>query len=371
MKYGRATWLALTLALCPWGSSASAEPRRATVFLDFGGGVVEPGPDASLDQASCVTDPFIYPIFLGSERASQLAVAEARRLLAPYGVRVVAQRPPPHLPYTHVRVGGEAEALGLDPKLNGLACDVDCDDRSHRDAVFMFSDKWIPSAAQAEADEDQLAVQIGRIAIHEAAHAWGLEHTGGTDSVMARFPSAGVPTFVVGCQALDLDEDSECPQARARHCAEGQQDADAELTALFGSGESDDVAPRAEILWPPDGHVIEPGATLEIEVEVGDDHEGFGWMLEVPELDWQWVARGPDPVIPPLVIPQGVWTLRLEAIDHDRNVGEAFTRIEARPLARVEPPVSSAQAECACTNRPPTAVPWLWGLMVWVARRRR
>ena len=158
------------LAVTP---SHAAGPRRTTVFLDFGGGPIGPGSDSSLGQAACVPAEFVYPSFLGSEHAAEVALAEARRVAAPFGVRVVGERPPAHLPYTHVRVGGGPVSLGLDPKLNGLSCDVDCDDASHRDTVFMFAEKWVTSAALPPAAEDERAVQVGRIAMHEAGHAWG------------------------------------------------------------------------------------------------------------------------------------------------------------------------------------------------------
>lgn len=353
---------------------AHAAPRRTTVFLDFGGGPLGPGDDASLGQATCVHSSFLFPIFLGSERAADVALAEAQRLVAPYGVRVVAQRPPPHLPFTHVRVGGAPGDLGLDTKLNGLSCDIDCDDRSIRDTVFTFADKWVDTAAIFGLEEHERAVQVGRISIHEAAHAWGLEHAGASESLMARFPSTGQPSFVVGCQPQDLDGESECPETRARFCPPGQQDADAELRALFGDGSPDEVAPTARILWPPDGHVVEPGATVTVEVEVGDDHAGFGWMLEVPQLDWQHVARDVDATEIDLVIPEGRWTLRLEAIDHDRNVGEATVVLEARlpEVEEPEDPLPGPRSECACRGDR-AASPWLLVAVVALAigRRRR
>ncbi|MCX4239706.1 matrixin family metalloprotease [Paraliomyxa miuraensis] len=347
-------WLAADPPLAGPPDVAAAEgTRRATVYLDFGGGWLSSGSDSSLGQATCAGNPLRYPIFLGSERAAELAVAEARRLVAPYGVRVVSQRPPPHLPYAHVRVGGHPDALGLDPKLNGLACDVDCDDAAHRDTVFMFAEKWVPAAALEPLEEEARAVQVGRIAIHEVAHSWGLEHSGGTESVMARFPSAGVPGFVEGCMPLDLDHDSECPDARTRYCDEGHQDAHAELLALFGDGSADTVPPHAAIVWPPDGYVLEPGQTLEVEVEVGDDHGGFGWMLEVPELHWEHVARDVDETSLRLVVPQGRFTLRLEVLDHDRNVGEAEVSFEARWPEEGEQEPAEPSATCACRQGGP------------------
>jgi MYXO-CTERM domain-containing protein len=354
----------------------AAGPRRTTVFLDFGGGLVGPGDDSSLGQATCVPKEFLYPIFLGSERASEVALAEARRVVAPFGIRVVGERPPAHLPYTHVRIGGDPSTLGLDPKLNGLSCDVDCDDVSHRDTVFMFAEKWVASAALAEVDEDQRAAQVGLIAMHEAGHAWGLEHAGASGSVMARFPSTGAPEFLEGCEALDIDHDaSECPVARERHCPEGEQDAHAELLALFGDGSPDVVVPQAVIVWPPDGHVMQPGETLAVEVEVDDDHEGFGWRLEVPELGWEHLGRDGEGTTLELVVPEGRFTLRLEAIDHDRNVGEAEVVIEASwPAAEEEAPPPGPEAACACRSEGQGRGSAWWavfGVLVSIGRRRR
>lgn len=368
--------LMLALALAPSAAGAPTSPaaagsRRTTVFLDFGGGALGPGDDSSLGQSECVTTQFIYPIFLGSERASEIAVEEARRLVAPYGVRVVAERPPAHLPYTHVRVGGHPTTLGLDPKLNGLACDVDCDDRSHRDTVFMFAEKWVTTAVLAELEEDARAVQVGRIAIHEVAHAWGLEHAGASESVMARFPSTGEPAFVEGCLPLDIDGDSECPETRARYCGDGQQDAHAELMALFGEGSPDVVPPYAEIVWPPDGLVLTPGETLEVEVAVGDDHEGFGWALEVPELGWEHVARDSEDTTLELVVPRGRFTLRLEVLDHDRNASEVEVTFEARDPALEEADPPGPQAACACRGAGQGWSGAGWAVLVLLAAPRR
>jgi hypothetical protein len=362
------------LALVPTLGRAAA-PRRTTVFLDFGGGPIGPGEDASLGQSPCAPVAFLYPMFLGSERASAIALAEARRLAAPFGIRVVAEPPPAHLPYSHVRVGGDPATLGSrDPKLNGFSCDVDCGDASPRDTVFMFSDKWITSAALPELAEEERALQVGRIAMHEAGHAWGLEHSGASGSVMARFPSTGMPEFVQGCQALDIDLDaSECVAVRELYCPAGQQDAHAELLALFGDGSPDVVVPHAAILWPPDGHVMQPGQTLEVEVEVGDDHAGFGWMLEVPELGWEHVGREEDGTTLALVVPEGRFTLRLEVIDHDRNIGEAAVTFEARwPEEDEEPDPPELRATCACTGAGPGRAAAWWALLggLLLARRR-
>ena len=222
---------------------------------------------------------------------------------------------------------------------------------------------------------DDRAVQVGRIAMHEAGHAWGLGHAGATGSVMARFPGAGDATFVDGCLPLDIDGEVECPAARERYCPAGQQDASAELMALFGDGAPDVEAPHAAIVWPPAGHVLQPGETLAVELEVGDDHEGFGWLLAVPELEWEHVGREGEGTTLDLVVPEGRLTLRLEVIDHDRNVGEAEVVIEARwpPAAEEdEPDPPGPRASCACNGAGQGGrEAWLMLAVLALARRRR
>ncbi|MEM7155882.1 MAG: matrixin family metalloprotease [Myxococcota bacterium] len=368
-----ATALASALLFAPEAAStepvAGQAPRRATLFLDFGGGLLGGGQQAG--EASCVEgEAFTYPIFLGREHAADIAVEEARRILEPYGVRAVGEPPPPWLPFTHVRIGGSPGVLKLeDDRLNGLACTIDCGDEVHVDTVFVFADKWISHAVPNGEAERELALQVGRIAVHEAGHAWGLEHTGGSESVMARFPSVLSPVFTPGCQQLDLDsgvdEAGDCGATHVGFCPAGTQNADAELLALFGSGEPDTVAPQARFVWPPDGLTLVPGETLEVEVEVTDDFGGAGWMLEVPELQWEHVPVDPSQTAISLVVPEGELTLRLEAMDHDRNFTEVEVHVSvvAEELVEEMDTGEGPQASCACRMpASPRAWSW-WGLV--------
>ena len=338
---------------------AGQAPRRATLFLDFGGGLLGSGQMAG--QASCVEgEAFHYPIFLGREHAADIALEEARRILAPYGVRVVGEPPPSWLPSTHVRIGGSPGVLQLeDDKLNGLACDIDCGDQLHVDTVFVFADKWIDDAIPAGEAERELALQVGRIAVHEAGHSWGLEHTGGSESVMARFPSVLPPAFTLGCQELDLDsgieESGECGATHGDFCPPGTQNADAELLALFGDGQPDTQPPQARFVWPPDGLVMAPGDTLELEVEVSDDYGGAGWMLEVPQLEWEHIPADPSQTAISLVVPEGELTFRLEAMDHDRNFAEVEVHVSVVAEDVVEEMETSEGPQSSCACRMPSS----------------
>ena len=55
-------------------------------------------------------------------------------------VRVVDERPPEHLPYTMVMVGGLPQALGLDDGVGGYACVIDCSDAIGRETVLVFGE---------------------------------------------------------------------------------------------------------------------------------------------------------------------------------------------------------------------------------------
>lgn len=342
--------MALGLALAATPALANS-PRRHILHLDFEGGPLRPGDDTAADEAVCIPAPFRYPFFMGNGAVAEAAMAEARRILAPYGVVVRATPPPPELPYTRARIGGLPEVLGVDELLNGLSCrGIDCGDAGASDTVFVFSDKFAPSAALADPGAARArGITIGRIVVHEAAHAWGLEHAGAGDSIMSKFPSAAADQgFHPGCIPLDLVGDSVCPGERARFCPEGEQDAHAEMLARFGAGGVDDVAPQLRILSPGDGDELMPGSEITLEVEVADDRGEVGWSLHVPELEFSWVAP-PGETMRDLVVPAGALTLRVEAIDPDGNIAVQSVQIV---VEEADVPLAEPSATCACRSSP-------------------
>lgn len=78
------------------------------------------------------------------------------------------------------------------------------------------------------------------------------------------------------------------------------------------------------ILSPAEDLNLPPGSDVEIEAEITDDHDGAGWKIMIykdgelvddrPSFNFQkqWSLSG---------LPQSVYTVRVQAIDHDRNIG--------------------------------------------------
>ncbi len=348
-------------------------PRPHTVFLDFGGGTLTPGENTADGQAVCVDGALYYPPFLGDGEVAEAALAEARAILAPYAVHVTATQPPASLEYTWVRIGGDPELFNLEELLNGLSCrGVDCADAAASDTAFVFADKLAPTASPGLEDAQARGMAIGRIAVHEAAHTWGLEHAGGIESIMSRFPSAA-PTqgFVIGCLDLDVPAGAKCPEQHLAGCPEGQQDAHVEMRLRFGLASEDTTPPTITIVSPVPGDVFVPGDEITLEVEVADDLDAVGWSLRVPEVDFEWVAP-PGVRQRDLVLPAGTLTFEVEAIDPAGNAASAAVTVQVVEPTDEPDGVAASSSACACRG---DGAPGSLGIvtLLWLvlARRRR
>ena len=348
-------------------------PRPHMVFLDFGGGLLSPGEDTAAGQAVCVEGALYYPPFLGDGAVAEAALAEARAILSPYAVYVTATQPPASLEYTWIRIGGDPELFNLEELLNGLSCrGVDCGDSAPSDTAFVFADKFAPTASPILGDAQARGIAIGRIAVHEAAHTWGLEHSGGIESIMATFPSgAQTQGFVIGCLDLDVPAGAKCPEQHLAGCPEGQQDAHVEMRLRFGLASEDTTPPTIAIVSPAPGDTFVPGDEITLEVEAADDLDAVGWSLRVPELDYTWVAP-PDVRQRDLVLPAGTLTFEVEAIDPAGNAATASVTVRVAEPAIVEDEVATSSSTCACRD---VGEGGAFGLvtLLWlvIARRRR
>ena len=104
-------------------------PHRATIFLNFFGGEMTNGTNASLMESGCINGKIDYPGFNGGE-AKALAIIEVfESKLEPYGISVAYDKvPPPELPYQMVMMGGRPTDVGFGNGTLGVSCSSDCGD---------------------------------------------------------------------------------------------------------------------------------------------------------------------------------------------------------------------------------------------------
>lgn len=294
----------------------ASEPGPDTVYVNVLGQRLEPGSNSALDQAQCVEGPFDYPPYTGRLEDAEAALTRARELLAPYAVRIVTERPPAHLPYMLVVVGGIAQDFGVDPGVRGLSCGIDCGAQARRDTVFVFGD----SASNPE--------ELGQIIVHEAAHRWGLEHVDAELDLMHPSSSRFRTEIRDECRPLHDPRNASCTDVHEVFCPEGTaQNAHAELLAALGPALATDASPTVEIVAPADDATLIAGDEVLVEVNVDDDHPNFGWSFEVPELQWSQPAFEGEHELH-LRFPPGEYTVAVRASDQGGNETRATVRIQ-------------------------------------------
>ncbi|MBL4688336.1 MAG: hypothetical protein JKY37_27360 [Nannocystaceae bacterium] len=290
-------------------------PHRATIFLNFFGQEdLSPGTNSAENESNCLQQVMDWPGF-GGGNAQALALIDVFEInMEPYGVRIAYdERPPSHLPYAMVMMGGTPDLIGLGGGVLGVSCSPDCADMWWRDTTFAFTGAINLNNAEV----------LGTTALHEAAHAFGLAHIDNPQRIMNPFVGGGTVTWADECTPYnDATGGINCQATHASYCdGNPAQNTNAELMAYFGANSPDIVAPTVELTMPTEDQIeVEVGESFMIEVEVSDDHEGYGWRLVVPELE-QEIPVFNNQKSWELSFPEGVYTVRVEAIDHDRNEG--------------------------------------------------
>jgi hypothetical protein len=292
-------------------------PHYATIFLNFFGGQLTSGTNAAAMESGCVDAVGIdYPAFAGTESFALTVIQVFENAMAPYAVRIAYEEAPPsHLPYSMVMMGGSPQDAGQPSGTLGVSCSSDCGDQWWRDTTFAFT----------EASGSSLT--LGNTALQEAAHAFGLDHIDGTEHIMYPFASGGEKIWADACTPYnDATGGISCTFVHDAFCGEdsGMQNDHAELLAFFGPNEPDISPPTVTITEPVDGMEY-PGPTgVQIVADVADDHDGFGWRLVVQQEGGEAVTQDAIQFETSwnLDLPAGVYTIRVEAIDHDRNTGE-------------------------------------------------
>jgi len=293
-------------------------PHRSTIFLNFFGGPLKGGTNASEGESPCLGNSgnqVDYPGYKGSEQTALAVIQVFKDAAAPFGLRIAYEEPPPkHLPYSQVMMGG-TPSLILGPGSNGVlgvSCNLDCGDRWLRDTTFAFT------------EESNNVGVLGTTALQEAAHSFGLDHIDGQNNIMYPIATLGAKVWADTCTPYKPTSNPPnigCQYVHKEFCPDGSQNDVAELTAYFGVNTPDTEAPVVNLLSPADGAELKAGDTLMIEVEVSDNFEGYGWVLQVPELKQELQAYGGQKKWSFPAPPKGVYTIRVEALDHDGNVG--------------------------------------------------
>lgn len=287
-------------------------PHRSTIFLNFFGGPLKSGTNASEGESPCIGGAVDYPGYAGSEQTALAIIQVFKDAAAPFGLRIAYADPPPkHLPYSQVMMGGKPGVIGLPNGVLGVSCNLDCGDRWLRDTTFAFT-----------AESNNVGV-LGTTALQEAAHSFGLDHIDGQNNIMYPYATLGAKVWADTCTPFnDATGGIGCTYVHKEFCPDEMSQNDvAELTAYFGVNTPDTEAPVVNLLSPADGAELKAGDTLMIEVEVSDNFEGYGWVLQVPELKQELQAYSGQKKWSFPAPPKGVYTIRVEALDHDGNVG--------------------------------------------------
>jgi len=293
-------------------------PRKGTLYLNFNGGkLLGGGSDNSAENKSTLARTGMYPGFDKSEATALAIIQAVKEDMAELGVRIVYEkRPNKTVPYTMAMIGGAWTDANLDSPAGGVAPGTDCEARWQRHVVYVF---------------DDAASTVGQ----EAAHAWGLDHTMGSDRIMS-YQAGSNKHFGDNCQEL-CEEACQGPNSigcRAIHekyCGDGsqQQNDFDELHFIFGTNEPDTEPPTIVISEPAEGATFDSGSDVKLISDVNDNYGGVGWKLLVKkdgEVLIEQIAY--DGVESWLLskIPDGFYEVTIEAEDHaDHIVAQTVT----------------------------------------------
>jgi MYXO-CTERM domain-containing protein len=230
----------------------------AILFVNFDGAQLTSGQDdsrANRTQISQLAGTYA-PYGSGTKREATLQAV--RTDWQDFNVAVVDQRPASG-DYVMNMTGPDnafgSGVLGIAP--------LDCDDRNPNNITYAFhsaNDQFSPSTQ---------ATTISQ----EIAHSYGLEHVREPNDVMNPYNAGGDPSFIDRCISIDGGNlGIVCGAQHQRECGtQSQQNAYQELLTLFGPSTPDAGPPTAQITFPADGAVFEPGASFVITAEANDD----------------------------------------------------------------------------------------------------
>ncbi len=298
-------------------------PRKHTLFLNFGGGMLFTGADNSAEDRSNLAKQGVYPTFGGGESIALSIIQAVEADFAPFGIQVIYDhRPRKVVPYTMEMVGGSWTDTNIDSPAGGVAPGADCGALGQRHVVYTFSNGGSVLGAAATISQ-------------EAGHAYGLDHTFDCTSVMS-YCGGGDKAFQEGCQGLcesmcQGPNSAGCRLTHEMFCGEGNdmQDDAAEMAWIFGGNEPDMEPPTVDIQSPTDGEELEAGSDVNLRAVIDDNYGGFGWKFIVSK-DGEVIYDQPDydrdvddqfrAALNLVSLDRGVYTMTVEAEDQYEHI---------------------------------------------------
>lgn len=310
------------------GAVAPRDGRPELLYVNFDGAVLQSGcgNDAHFDCSTLadVFDGYVGPY--GGNLTQRMSILQATRdALAPFGVRVVVDRPPDDVDYTMVLYGD----LG-DQGFAGIAPYIDCEDLHPGDTSF----------TQAFSGSNTGSTVI----LQEAAHTWGLEHVDSEDDILNPFKSAGQSQdFLDECLRIVANTELEptagvCNQIHSQFCEPGWQNSYREMELLFGPHIPDVEPPTLEITFPPDGATFVAPTTFALLGEVDDNLHPQFYNVQIflgDQLLEEKDDIGLDQVIS--MPPPDEYNLRVVITDAEGNVAEDTVSFTILPEGSEQP----------------------------------
>jgi hypothetical protein len=212
--------------------------------------------------------------------------------------------------YDMLVTGTAADSEALFPSFDcatsiGLA---DCSDTNGENVSFFF---WGCTDAADQSDMHRMAFTM----FASLGFGWGLENLSGTGQIMASYSPTSLE---FGNVCTNISGAATCPGEHVG-CPANQQNSTADLLARIGA-RVDDGPPTVTILEPADGAGFEAGAVVDVDAAVGDLFGGLTVELEIVEVGQTQLDEQPPYHWTLAGIPQGNWTLRVNATDADGNL---------------------------------------------------
>ena len=268
----------------PPSNALDHDPTPGVLYVAMDGITIKPEcgmaqvANAALNCSPLVQSEVTFPPLAGGNGQAKAAMFQKLNgYYAPFNLVLSSARPPDWLPYTMAVVGGNAQQVGFEPGVCGVA-NVACDGGKRNHVSLSFSDSCPGSAAE--------------IAAQETAHNWGLEHTDVKTDLMYPFIE-GASSFRDQCMNISHatgNGATKCTYVHKLYCPEGageQQNSYGELMGVFGARVADSEKPTIVSVSPADGTQLTSGESAIVTATIKDNSNFIG-------VNWTWLEGLPD-----------------------------------------------------------------------------